>query len=193
MNSTENPETLADIVRELRDYADSLDYAGDYEPAPNTEPLRDIADRIEAAAERERKRQEALRINECIVSREEEASEWQKRIGNAAAMREALEVFVHDFASFKTDVEHGNLHMMQCMDFIKGFIPLMESALASPPRNCDVGTAEEQGDRFAKLCDSYDCCTPCPIKKLWNFKDGHKPSCGVIWGQMLYKAEGEAE
>ena len=54
MNSTENPETLADIVRELRDYADSLDYAGDYEPAPNTEPLRDIADRIEAAAERER-------------------------------------------------------------------------------------------------------------------------------------------
>ena len=27
-------------------------------------------------------------------------------------------------------------------------------AIYAPPRNCDVGTAEEQGERFEKFCDS---------------------------------------
>ena len=30
-------------------------------------------------------------------------------------------------------------------------------ALAEPERNCDVGTAEEQAERFAEYCDSEAC------------------------------------
>lgn len=68
---------------------------------------------------------------------EHPTTEKTSAVGNMAAVRKALLYFVHDFASFRQDVEHGNLHMMQCMDFVKKFIPLMEAALAAPPRNCD--------------------------------------------------------
>ena len=61
------------------------------------------------------------------------------------------------------------------------------SALANPPRNCDVGTAEEQFERWHAFCDSYDKdCTGCPC-------DGPVLSmayCFSNWAQMPYK-EGE--
>lgn len=74
--------------------------------------------------------------------------------GNVAAMRKALVFFVHDFASFREDVEHGNLHMLQCMDFVKGFIPLMESAIAAPPRNCDVYDVEDGAAECMQAIDA---------------------------------------
>lgn len=108
------------------------------------------------------------------------------------AMREALSVFIHDFASFREDVAHGRLHMMQCMDFVSQYIPLMESALAAPARNCDMGTAEEQISRFNEFCDSewQDSgsanCGNCP---LWvSGRIGH--DCQIRWEQMPYEAQG---
>ena len=62
-----------------------------------------------------------------------------------------------------------------------------KAALAKPPRNCDVGTAEEQFERWHAFCDSYDkYCTDCPC-------DGPVLSmayCFSNWAQMPYR-EGE--
>lgn len=65
------------------------------------------------------------------------------------------------------------------------------AALAAPPRNCDVGTAEEQEDRFSAFCKAHECTMNCPIKKKWSFKRGHQPSCGVLFAQMPYEEEEE--
>lgn len=72
----------------------------------------------------------------------------------------------------------------------KRLCEIISRDLAIPLRNCDVGTAEEQSDRFANFCDSHSGCSQCPVKSLWNFANGHKPSCGVLWAQMPYEAEG---
>jgi hypothetical protein len=61
-------------------------------------------------------------------------------------------------------------------------------AYEEPLRNCDVGTAEEQEDRFADFCRKHECTMNCPIKKKWS---GHKPSCGILWSQMPYEKGGE--
>jgi hypothetical protein len=66
---------------------------------------------------------------------------------------------------------------------------LCGNALSAPVRNCDVGSPDEQSDRFAQLCDSFVCCSHCPVKALWNFANGHKPSCGVLWAQLPYEKE----
>lgn len=67
----------------------------------------------------------------------------------------------------------------------------IRSALAASPRNCDVGTAEEQEERFKNFCQSYyePCnvdgeCWKCPLFKT-------KTSCPIAWAQMPY--EGGAE
>ena len=99
-------------------------------------------------------------------------------VGNAAAVREALEALVAywDWNGYDAMRESRLKDMAR-------------SALAKPARNCDVGTAEDQSDRFADFCDSHSGCSQCPVKSLWNFANGHKPSCGVLWAQMPYAAE----
>ena len=55
-------------------------------------------------------------------------------------------------------------------------------ALAAPPRNCDVGTAEEQFERWQAFCGRHDAnCTGCPCD------DGHTCTlayCFAKWAQM---------
>ena len=64
------------------------------------------------------------------------------------------------------------------------------SALAAPPRNCDVGTVEEQAQRFNDYCTKQGdgCCIvggkgACPIFK------GYRVDCGIVWAQMPYESE----
>jgi hypothetical protein len=67
----------------------------------------------------------------------------------------------------------------------------IQTALAEPLRNCDVGTAEEQYARFVDFCWRYrtvsvggnSSCNDCPIK-------GRKV-CQLAWAQMPYEKEGE--
>ncbi len=63
------------------------------------------------------------------------------------------------------------------------------SALSAPPRNCDVGTPEEQDERFKNFCLSYyePCnvdgeCWKCPLFKT-------KTRCPIAWAQTPYEAE----
>lgn len=66
----------------------------------------------------------------------------------------------------------------------------VKSALAEPPRNCDVGTAEEQEVRFRNYCWNHssrdknmEC--QCPIDAE------AKAGCKLTWAQMPYEEGGE--
>ena len=62
--------------------------------------------------------------------------------------------------------------------------------LATPLRNCDVGTAEEQAERFRKFCKmdyiSEDCPDDCPLYR----KDYSTSHCPFAWAQMPYEEGG---
>lgn len=57
-----------------------------------------------------------------------------------------------------------------------------------PLRNCDVGTAEEQGNRMRRFCakqkrNGIINCGYCPIKHQYE------RDCTLDWAQMPYEAE----
>lgn len=74
-----------------------------------------------------------------------------------------------------------------------GTLAAIRAALAAPARNCDVGTAEEQAERFKQFClDNHSAehlCSRCPLgKQLGNDVD----ICQLHWAQMPYaSAEGK--
>ena len=95
------------------------------------------------------------------------------RLGNVAAMRDALSE-ISNLAD-ALDIDNPNVVAIldQCRD-----------ALAEPERNCDVGTAEEQAERFAEYCDSEAC-------KRNRCKSRAKAlcieRCAIAWAQMPYE------
>ena len=89
---------------------------------------------------------------------------------NIKAMREALEIAEY----------------LLCAKGLFNESKQMTAALSAPPRNCDVGTAEEQEERFTKFCSRQDCKRTCP---LYDDYDSYR--CEFAWGQMPYE-EGDA-
>lgn len=62
-------------------------------------------------------------------------------------------------------------------------------AYEEPPRNCDVGTAEEQAERYGRYCDKFTTdsmhCESCPCcGKILLGK------CEFAWAQMPYEEGG---
>ena len=57
---------------------------------------------------------------------------------NIKAMREALEIAEY----------------LLCTKGLFNESKQMTAALSAPPRNCDVGTPEDQHNRFMRFCDS---------------------------------------
>jgi hypothetical protein len=75
----------------------------------------------------------------------------------------------------------------------------LQKALDVPPRNCDVGTAEEQAERFEDFCLKHiGCaeetggrhCVGCPLEKA-SMKTTQK--CELYWAQMPYEKEANNE
>ena len=100
-----------------------------------------------------------------------------EHVGNAAKMREALKEFV----------EYSNLVCKMGMfnrDRLVSITKKARDAITIPPRNCDVGTAEEQAERFAEYCDSEAC-------KRNRCKSRAKAlcieRCAIAWAQMPYE------
>lgn len=105
-------------------------------------------------------------------------------IGNAAKLREAL-VGLIDGICFHCDMSE-DCKGVPCEKMQKA-----KAALAEPPRNCDVGTAGEQKERFSKFCtehtdpmdiDGWQCDKKCPLYK-------NHPDCQFAWAQMPYESE----
>ena len=70
------------------------------------------------------------------------------------------------------------------IEFVVGCIKEARAALAAPPRNCDVGTAEEQAKRYCDYCDKRLCSEcPCCGKVLYG-------KCEFAWAQMPYNEGG---
>ena len=71
---------------------------------------------------------------------------------------------------------------------------LARAALSAPPRQCDVGTAEDQFKRYLNFCrrHEYSCgCARCPANKT---RIRGTSNCDIAWAQMPYEAgEGGAE
>lgn len=184
--SEERQETLADIVDDIR--AQNQGFPEDsYALSPLVCDLLSIADRIEAAAKREREAgaeaaQICGEIGEIVVR---EAACHQPVTDchglNAAAMREAC-ANIAEYA--KTAACHTeDAHLLGYLNQIGRWA---EAALAAPPRNCDVGTAEEQSDRLDAFCLKHKYCSSCSCKYT------EKTSCSINWALMPYE-EGGAE
>jgi hypothetical protein len=117
-------------------------------------------------------------------------------VGNAAEMLKALvkaKKAICHHAKYVCDSlswENSNIQS-NCADVLCAHRDLCEAktainaALSKPPRNCDVGTEQEQHKRFVTFCNAHIDCVDCPIKAYWT----KALSCGILWGQMPYEAE----
>ena len=60
-------------------------------------------------------------------------------------------------------------------------------ALSKPRRNCDVGTAKEQSERYNNFCCDHrtyeKCCGDCPLNG--------EPCCEIAWEQMPYEGDND--
>ena len=135
---SDKPESLAAVLAEMRDFAKPLRVGGDLCSNVALPAAIGIwADRIEAAAERERNAHtndihDALYMATGIP-------------GNAAAMREALE-WVAQFLELGVDDDRGadGQNLTTAAEMAR-------DAIASPARNCDrFATAEDARREFEK-------------------------------------------
>jgi hypothetical protein len=104
--------------------------------------------------------------------------------GNQMKMREAL-VKVLRLANVTADGENWDWNNAIAENVVK----VVKEALAAPPRNCDVGTAEEQTKRFSDFCEAYRHtdllgCAGCPLKNTPS-----DTGCSFAWAQMPYESE----
>ena len=65
---------------------------------------------------------------------------------------------------------------------LKEVYEIAGTALSAPPRNCDVGTPEDQHNRFMRFCDSKS------MGYCWG-RGCRK--CMAQWGQIPYEGENE--
>lgn len=106
------------------------------------------------------------------------------QVGNTAKLREALESFVMEY-------DRPTFRECECTSCrrVTALVCHAKAALAAPPRNCDVGTAEEQAERFKRFCDEHTdsgsnpSCGMCPILSAIN-RGGTKDRCPFYWAQM---------
>ena len=110
---------------------------------------------------------------------------------NVKAMRDALEFADEQLRRATEDYRHGTdlVYLVGCMRTVA---TVCRAALAEPPRNCDVGTTEEQDSRFATFCNNHfsnplECgCNNCPCHI--TSKDIR---CVLAWEHMPYKKGGK--
>ena len=162
--SNVNQETIADIVAAMR--LGVKDWKGE-----RLGVFDCYADRIEAAAKREREAgaeaaQICGEIGEMIGM--EATREKSSRVGNSAKMREALSDACYAMFNFLKTQNGGYGEMAKALDKAK-------AALAVPPRNCD----------------RPECATTKSAQDVWRKEDGGKTAY-YEWLLQQYK-EGESE
>lgn len=204
MESDEKRETLADIVAAMHNDAELYHAAWLNDPNENPEAddvsklLANYARRIEAAAKRDKAEAEAEAL---AVGGIVEAA--RHKPGNAAATRAALRALRDASRDFYNQILNSKyseiLDKYTCVKQgfpavldLRSAFPMANYALSAPPRNCDVGSEEEQSRRYEAFCEVHhmQCdkgCSACPCSK----KSG--VSCELYWAQMPYAEEGAGE
>ena len=98
---------------------------------------------------------------------------------NIKAMREAFANISEYAKAAACHTEESHL-----LGYLNQIERWAESALSAPPRNCDVGTAEEQFKRFNMFCFPIKC-REC---KLYTEEDLY--DCIFRWLQLPYEKGG---
>lgn len=183
-NGCEVMETIDEIVREMRIVGSVEEKSTDQIHSSFQSPgLRMFADRIEAAAKREREAgAEAAQI--CgeigeMVGRDAACHQPVTDCHglNAAAMREALSDACYAMFNFLKTQNGGYEEMSNALDKAK-------AALAKPPRNCDkYNTADEAYAGFRYFCDK-SVCSECRC-------DQNTTTCRLSW--LFSEANGEVK
>lgn len=94
----------------------------------------------------------------------------------ASKLREALKKCVYELSPYCD----GGCRRDDVLDEAK-------DALKEPVRNCEVGTPDEQSERFDAHCRRHMGCLSCPLRDA----DGSVPKhCEFRWAQMPYKEGG---
>lgn len=170
-------KNISGLVTDLRQIAKYHYARGNIEQG---QFARVMADRIETAWKRE-----VDKLNSVIQAQRsafDAEQDRQRRAapGDAAAMREAL----RDIVALELSGSYLPVHMAKRM------AEVARAALAAPARNCDVGTAEDQFERWQAFCNKYDDdCTACPCDD--NICASFA-SCFSKWAQMPYNEKGGA-
>ena len=126
----------------------------------------------------------------------------QETLAGNAAMRKALEKIVRIAEEWDTP----GIHAVQAT--LYRILEAARAALAAPARNCDVGTAKEQTERFEAFCqsnmqfykdmfghddegrlDGWDCRKDCPVGRMIDAGEAVSDHCQLAWAQMPYEAE----
>jgi hypothetical protein len=109
---------------------------------------------------------------------------------NAAKMREALHSLVDVIERLDGNNPlwwHNNALGVKALKTAK-------TALSAPPRNCDIGTAGEQGERFILFCrrNSFrgvcnDSCKFASVSRRLGWQKIGRARCFPFWSQMPYE------
>lgn len=158
-------ETIADIVAEMRSNEFDDPRFNVYSLVAAHTLARGWADRIEAA------------VNQPVTN--------CNRLVNEAKMREALVKADAALSRISQSAWFVDANFSETKEVIDAGNAIGE-ALSAPPRNCDVGTAEEQHARFYSFCDKIEECKECP---LWR-GGGLTFKCCAHWEQMPYEEGG---
>ena len=111
------------------------------------------------------------------------------QLNNAAAMREALVQVSRIAVEMTRKTITGEPEDRKTVDrWALRLCDIACDAISARPRNCDVGTAEEQSERYEKFCYAHRSrekgCGGCPLCDI--------VCCGFAWTQMPY-GEGGAK
>ena len=105
-------------------------------------------------------------------------------LGNAAKMREALSRILGIADHLQTRFAIPKLASEEILELKQ----IAESALSTPPRNCDVGTVKEQAERFHAFCASNKKCGDVYSCERCQFNSVE--DCELAWAQMPYEEGG---
>ena len=105
------------------------------------------------------------------------------RLGNVDKMREALEKADAALSLISKSSWFVDANFAETIGVIEAG-KAIQAALSAPPRNCDVGTAKEQSERFMEFCVGQDCGRTCPLS------DNYDSRCEFAWSQMPYEEGG---
>lgn len=112
--------------------------------------------------------------------------EKSSAVGNTAAMSEALKEIRARLVYL-----YGRTDGTFNPPALKEIYEIADTALSVPPRNCDVGTTDEQAKRFHSFCEKFQsriqgmCSPQCPCKDCCD-----KCQCLIKWAQTPYEEGG---
>ena len=183
----EKRDTISDVLADFRQYVSNTKI-----PPEVAETIVCYLDRIKAAANREKAEIEAdaLAVGGIVEAARRSTAEKLSAVGNAAAMREALVAVKKSIDGIgKSSLDSDPTILMVALTQVCARLSArIERALSAPARNCDVGTAEEQGNRMWRFCakqkrNGIINCGYCQIKHQYE------RDCTLDWAQMPYEAQ----